>query len=111
MNANELRLGNFINHNHSIGMKLQAQLNCPKDIDSFREFEPIPLTEEWLVKFGFKKEKEFYFYIPQGIEVFFNTDNQLIKVLFKGYLISHIEFVHQLQNLYFSLTAIELTVA
>ncbi len=48
LRANELRIGNLVYHNHSIGMKLPAELTTGRDIDMFEEFEPIKLTEEWL---------------------------------------------------------------
>ena len=122
LTANELRIGNL--HEYYILDKSDPRKewwevstcdandlvyleNNPKDVD----FKPIPLAEDWLLNFGFTKEKEFYFYIKQGIEVFFDTENKVIKVLFKGYLINNIEFIHQLQNLYFALTAIELTIS
>lgn len=88
-------------------------------------FEPIPLTEEWLLRFGFKKNE------PEISDGYFNwwnkeksvsvdveyvlTDNG-VELLYYYVLqdingcrpYKHIIYVHQLQNLYFALTGQEL---
>ena len=81
---------------------------------------PIPLTEEILLKFGFNKEYQ-KGYI--GIDVC-NSDSVLTEPLKMGEWqtnytfqfetgsvpkFKEIEYVHQLQNLYFALTGEELT--
>ena len=74
--------------------------------------KPIPLTEEWLLKFGFEKADEIYF-------IEFNVYSMTIKEYEKGRYILNpethfnyvdIEYVHQLQNLYFALTGEELII-
>jgi len=77
-------------------------LNCTID-----EFEPIPLTEEWLLKMGFVKYKS---------DVRFYQNSSLkIKVHKNGYQfrwsesLVYVKYVHQLQNLYHALTNNELT--
>jgi hypothetical protein len=72
------------------------------------DLKPIPLTEEWLVNFGFEKCKEVN-------EVHFRKEN-LIFILdynfisfFNVKLPNEIKYVHQLQNFYFALFAQELT--
>lgn len=87
---------------------------------------PIPLTEEWLLKMGFKKEPMEY---SKNIDLFGGGK----KLSFSGdylYLVDSEKkntiptdvitvwnkdvmkqfYVHQLQNLYFSLTGEELTI-
>lgn len=65
----------------------------------------IPLTEEWLRKFGFEKLQETYF----------NGDFEL-DITDAGFLFSETyikvscKYVHQLQNIYFALTGKELEV-
>ena len=76
-------------------------------------FEPIPLTEDWLLKFGFKKDDYGfggYIEINSGIMI---DDNRLITTDRDGdyiYIGKEFKFVHQLQNLYFALTESELTI-
>jgi len=77
--------------------------------------KPIPLTEEWLLKFGFEKITEFSFcfdkficeYFLQDIIVSFRLKYNPADSLF----IRDIKYVHELQNIYFALTGSELTVA
>jgi hypothetical protein len=87
---------------------------------SFMSIEPNPieLTEEWLLKFGFKDDNaEGYFYLnlTDGLYIYYNPNSTGIAIKNKDVGFSdHSEFiffnqVHQLQNLYFALTNEELT--
>ena len=82
------------------------------------ELDPIPLTEEWLIKFGFNldegvgvwfgpkyAEPAYYFtlwasYGKHPVRFTRNNPSDTIDIL----------YVHQLQNLYFALTGEELTI-
>ena len=71
-------------------------------------FEPIPLTEEWLLTLGFVKNKERgYFGLDRLIVAFHDGVDQFylcdIDIFVK------IETVHHLQNLYFAIRNKELT--
>jgi len=90
-----------------------------EDIEHFSDFEPIPLTEEWLVKFGFDKVGIALTSIaiaPLNLPCTFNLPNtpfnfcqgKLILTTGTGDFCVNIEYVHQLQNLYFALTGEEL---
>ena len=81
---------------------------------------PIPLTEEWLLKFGFTERsfkgynRKFYktvnnilFVIPFCIS--FDSINYYYPVDEEYQIFINLKYVHQLQNLYFSLTGEELT--
>jgi hypothetical protein len=110
MKASELRIRNFVYHNHSIGMKLPVQITEGKDIDLADEFEPIPLTEEWLLKFGFERKGNQFYNLLKYSEVeilirdnFWTCDGIVFSL-------HCLEYVHQLQNLYFALTGEELTI-
>jgi hypothetical protein len=75
--------------------------------------KPIPLTEEWLLKFGFSREEKIG---GDGIEfrvyhfdvLTFNT-NHLWWYKCQPMNDTPLEYVHQLQNFYFALTGKELT--
>lgn len=81
-----------------------------------KQFEGIPLTEEWLIKFGFTKTVELSY--ASGSEVEFNvfkkgdlTYNSLQKAWWLRGIMNHYpEYVHQLQNLVYALTGTELTI-
>jgi len=115
MEANELRIGNLVEYlgefkevlgmdEETVFLKNTVSVNY-LELD---EISPISLTEEWLLKFGFKKYKDNYgsYYIKQS---------RTVKIRKNGidrYRYEHsrldIKYVHQLQNLYFAITETEL---
>ena len=75
-------------------------------------YNPIPLTEDWLIKFGFElnhwetenRDQKTMCLDGQSIEVWENSSFYMSEIdLF-------IKSVHQLQNLYFALTGEELNI-
>ena len=127
MNANELRIGNYIErHNKVTGVKDVVQVGGGTPLLAFEwmttlKFNPIPLTEEWLLKFGFEfrnNNKQYGWFLKvsknrvlawchsKEIGLEFDTeDYDYNNTLFDF----HCQYVHQLQNLYFALTGEELT--
>lgn len=107
MKATELRIGNLVNENGEV-IKIRQETLCDF-ANGYVVFEPIPLTEEWLLKFGFKQcENEFWF--EKGI-LLINTIGTINIKGRKGSeatFNSDVKFVHLLQNLYFALTGEEL---
>jgi hypothetical protein len=112
MKAEDLRIGNWINE---FGIPRQTK---PLDIVGLRQIEqaskicidltPIPLTEEWLLKFGFEKIN----HRTEGI-IYQNKWLRFTETFYadwRGGAIGKIQYVHQLQNLYFALTGNELTI-
>ena len=120
MKAKELRISNYVENDIGDFILIDRD-TLPFIVTKWIKcHHSIPLTEEWLVKFGFVKDKkhdnccdlelENDFYL-QGVgygkrnikyEVILtdSNDNELT-------LVKH---VHQLQNLYFALTGEELTI-
>ena len=108
MKANELRLGNLFIEEHSgkiievIGLEKNRITFSGVFLDKWQA-KPIPLTEEWLLKFGFEKktrsfvkciisikcQSRFFYYIPTSLEI---------------------KHVHQLQNLFYCLCGEELKI-
>tara|TARA_R110000850_G_scaffold27360_2_gene77375 strand:- start:54 stop:419 length:366 start_codon:yes stop_codon:yes gene_type:complete len=119
MEAKELRIGNWIKYNFKMQGWNDVQV-CANDFhNGFRDdkfvsmnYKPIPLTEEWLLKFGFEKPYFSWmcdkFHLTEWDEyplhwiVSFNKNNAVIVLKLKH--------VHQLQNLYFALTNEELII-
>ena len=123
MKATELRIGNFVFDDDTDKIMVVSKIETEEftDWNSGEEFSitclefgtkksyydgvfrPIPLTEEWLLKFGFKYNKGFDIYqkddfiIRRKDFVLCNID---IEVKF--------EYVHRLQNAYFELKNKEL---
>lgn len=126
MKANELRIGNYVAIEHcrygepyltieSIGLE---SVNYDFRAYSVGEIKPIPLTEEWLVKFGFKlyptgsycKDINYDLYLAI---IYSDTPKEIwLNVYQDGVenttILKHIHYVHQLQNLYYALTGEEL---
>ena len=115
MKASELRIGNYILDNddnvNEVDSDLIHYIDCCDNNES--GFEPIPLTEEWLVKFGVLEGFGIGLY-----HININDINILMIDLKGGFadigdevtLKYNIKYVHQLQNLYFALTGEELTI-
>ena len=78
--------------------------------------EPIPLTEEWLLKFGFVNNKgvfrnAYYMFLERWfISHKKKYDVDFYSLIIHEDFITHIKNVHSLQNLYFALTGEELTI-
>lgn len=128
INANELRIGNYVfekitnifcevtSINHEGNLRLFCNGgSVGANVD---EVAPIPLTEEILLKFGGKPlENGFWISVYNlkaelHFEVFNNTSEIVttIKSQFSDLILDRIKYVHQLQNLYFALTNIELQI-
>ena len=143
MEAKELRIGNWVNieaidlqidsiHSDNT-IRLQSDDVNHKNYSSgsigcfyINRVTPLPLTEEWLVKFGFKTDGvtydlQFPFVFHYGYRFsLYNTGNAVdfkrsgwaVRVFQskQNIEIGRIQYVHQLQNLYFALTNTELTI-
>lgn len=107
MNANELRIGNYYNYD-GIPIKLDGGFLGEYLLNDVPlSLEPIPLNEQWLMDFGFIKLD--YFYILES-EMNLKVGYDLKKFAWHNFQLHNvnIKHVHQLQNLYFALTGIEL---
>lgn len=124
IDAKELMIGSYVKDGSRIGkvtmisksrikVKLEhslvvidTQLDC-----KMLDVQPIPITEDWLLRFGFEKESDLSFSIINKLQI------DLISNKFSFYMkwgnimrqISTIKHIHQLQNLYFALTGEELS--
>jgi hypothetical protein len=124
MKVNELRIGNLVNYeqtNHKItsisdlGFITSIWLGNNDMNDeyshSITELKSIPLTEEWLLKFGFIKSLHEGYYDKKWLSGDFFFDGKKLLVITEGLIngdFPGILYVHQLQNLYFALTGEEL---
>jgi hypothetical protein len=116
MTASEIRIGNYLQWNNFT----EARIMNGKDFfivyDSLENsdgcIEPIPLTEEWCIKFGFQKDLENTIYKNINKHCFLCYDDNIVLLLEEenNWCITKVKYVHQLQNLYFALTNEELTI-
>jgi hypothetical protein len=123
MKESELRIGNLIFDNHR-EIVVDVDINILRSITNNNPclYKPIPLTEEWLLKFGFEKlntKMSDCFVFQKGlwrVAIKDNIEKTYEWVLWHErispptWCLSRFEYLHQLQNLYFSLTGEELTV-
>ena len=119
--ANELKLGNYLFDTvKKINIQVKKEhidhinqcnfLNaCTKIGNIDIGFEPIPITKERLLKYGFEHYRVGLFgngFKIGTFELLYNNK----KYIFVPYPSFEIEYVHQLQNLYFSFTQTELEI-
>ena len=116
MKATELRIGNYITTEY-MNKSIFKVISIHSDriyFESVREnfksdtiqnyIKPIQLTEEWLFKFGFDKAVNGWW---SSDEIFSYRDGYF------GFGVDRytkIQYVHELQNLYFALTGEDLTI-
>jgi hypothetical protein len=104
--------------------RLKGNTTYFNEIDAF---SPIPLTEEWLLKFGFTKGPESFFishndltyHLESRADVGFKDGGYFMGIRYDDWeqdpvtiqkFTYDVKYVHQLQNLYFALTSQELTI-
>lgn len=126
MEVSELRIGNIVDT--AVGLIRVAEIPLKSNpLYNPKALHPIPISEEWLIRLGFESHKPGFFRIKIHKEQnrFLETD-----LSFKSFwdfiiVVEHppryktedtelwiraIESVHQLQNLFFTLTGEELIV-
>lgn len=120
MTLKELRLGNWVRitdyYNTPINVEARGKYHqfTFSDAKIIQYLEPIPLSEELLLKCGFEKNKT---RDDKGVYPFFRKSNFRCRLMLgvlslKEYKDRHqdIKYLHQLQNIYFSLVGEELEV-
>jgi hypothetical protein len=132
MKANELRIGNYVSYFGNSTVKIETIRKDVADYyliggiyrNGYTTFynqidviSPIPLTKEWLSEFGFVGIDN-----PNGTPsiLYKIKGHPLIEIIFTVFPVTRynlrcesekeIQYVHQLQNLYFALTGEELNI-
>lgn len=139
--ANELRLGNWVQITDKLKSEIEEEgyiknefqitssFNKDDDIQIYNPYEiiyeyfiaeqiePIPITEDWLLRFGFEASSIHDNYKLGEIEISSSmrkiTTNERYNFYLDGEIPEsmkiRIQYIHQLQNLFFALTGTELT--
>jgi hypothetical protein len=121
LRSKELRIGNYVHFkelndrdsSYSVIHELSEQM-----IDLGNDYQvrpigikPIPLTEEWLLKFGLHSKHNYFkslgVHLEGGLCVCYFADNEYGHSKEDEIVL---KYVHQLQNLYFALTGEELQI-
>jgi hypothetical protein len=131
VNINELRIGNWVKgpkgaryNGNEFQWNIGEFISCNEYSDFIDDFQSIPLTEEWLLKFGFEKGNHNWFRLyfnPDKIEdsdcFTYNVNSKMLclECFYSGEKKGSIQLlglkekhVHTLQNLYFALNNEEL---
>ena len=127
--SSELRIGNWVLISGD-----ESTIDAYDLYDWSDPIDPIPLTEEWLIKFGFEDLSDGYIFSIDVDQTFkfdwqkrhklrlSSTSTNFTEWELSGYLgedkeakhyapiATDVKYVHQLQNLYFALTGEELTI-
>lgn len=130
MNAKDLRIGNYVRLKKNVTIDENIVVVTVDNLNSYPLFNPVNLTEQWLIDFGFEKwtwcddSAIIPLYFGNHLYCRFFNDQWHIKTIKVGrdkngfygksqskYLLpkGKIKHVHQLQNLYHALTGNELT--
>ena len=102
---NELRTGNYIQF--SSGSVYSVDI-IYKDYTMLKNWFAIPLNDEWLKILGFDFDEEERVFQKLDIRIELVDGDFIFNY---GYGLKYIKYVHELQNIFFTLTDIELTVA
>ncbi len=112
MKANELRIGNLVLNQGELVELTKQKFKMAVISFNCQEIEPIPLTYEWLNKFGSDGHYGHYISLndEKGGAIDFSDINDLYLVneWHENFPLTKIKYVHSLQNLYFALTGKEL---
>lgn len=116
MEAKELRIGNYVYCGLASSVDGIIKIENFSEIINYAEaYEPIKLTEEWLLKFCFslfgenatdsKSPDDWYWVSKKGN---FPSIGNINWNIYNANSNIKCKYVHQLQNLYFALTGEEL---
>lgn len=123
MEAKNYRIGNYIqynNENKSVGRITTLVSDFVSRLDYCQidyvinkkhwliNVNPIPITEEWLLKLGFISNAYQDRYESNCIHIQCDKLKGKTDLYIEG--MPHIKHIHQLQNLYFSITGEELEI-
>ena len=119
MKANELRIGNLFKDRGGKVLRLdfwdhmvpaQRVFIEGSEMHPLTEYldycQPVPLTEEWLLRFGFELRAAGSEFVGHNMIL----HNWLVDREYVSWGTVKLKYVHQLQNLYFALTGEELII-
>jgi hypothetical protein len=120
--ANELRIGNKVDYygnivtiNYINDTDVGFSDYVPFDYPLLDEINPVPITEDRLVRFGFKRDTKYDWELKVNGVIFYGmVDNRQYDYLNSIFILNlpdskiNIHHIHQLQNLYYALTGEEM---
>ena len=115
MKVEELKIGNYV-QGRCLSLCEVKELECDEiSCDNLTgkavtglPYKPILLTKEWIEKLGFIYDSENMCFEKLGLQIEYNFEKSFWFE--SGTYNFNVEYVHDLQNLFFAFTRMELTV-
>jgi len=105
MKSTELRIGNLFDKNGNVDTVTPNEIEALFESESREWVKPIPLTEEWLLKFDFRFNDLGF----EDLSISFGLISKDFHFVIGNYYVP-LKHVHQLQNLYHAITRTELQI-
>jgi hypothetical protein len=111
---NELRIGNFLQWKSEIPNNYFNVKSIEAEYDWYEECEGVLITKEWLLKLGFEQNEILQLKFDEYSKGFITlgkvvSGEELYQLIYDGKcFLTFVQYVHQLQNLYFVVTGKEL---
>ena len=122
MKTKELRLGNYIEDVFDIKRYEVRQLDLEdfsamlnyRNSNHQNTYKPVKLNNEWIKSFGFENSKTQDKFFTKDNTIGISTADDKFRFIQGNFVcqivLREIEFVHELQNLYYAITNVELSV-
>ena len=128
IDAKELRIGNWVKDANSLLPLIITAKIIAKSDDKKLNILPVKLTPELLIDCGFQKKESiekgllWVVYVDKKETVFYDFDKECLYLIyeysyniinelhFRGLRLTSLQYIHQLQNLYFAITGVELEI-
>lgn len=116
MKTTDLRIGNQFIEKYtktiiSVIVITEKSTTFTGDFKDKWQVKPIKLTEEYLLRLGLEQKKHGYFKYINGCDIlFFSLEKKCIEINFMILDFVKVQHVHELQNIIYHLTGIELTI-
>ena len=125
VSKNELKIGNWLYDQNYTLFQVSSIIENGVDYDTefggeihmyecnlYENLQPVPITEEWLLKFGAKivLVKEIKYFVINGLSFLHNGVDGYYMGLGKGFSV-YVGYVHKLQNIYYEIRGKELTLS
>lgn len=123
MDAHELRIGNIVGHKDgSWFVVTEDQFKTPKFWESFHgSYQGVPINEYWASSLGLQvKLSSFITYVEDGqgqsneftlLNSVDENNREIWIVQYNEHTLKRVQYVHQIQNLFFAISDYELTLA
>ncbi len=99
--AEEIKQGYWF-YNYITEKPVQAKTDGDKDIAGLRIFEPLPITRELLIRFGFNETRlpQMKVYEKNGFKIYIRQTSDKYQLMQFGELRRELKYIHEVQKEY-----------